>query len=40
MLGTEYDYVNGTALLRVSGVLPPSTAKVYAAAFGGSKVTS
>lgn len=39
MLGTEYDYVDGTALLRVTGVLPPSAAKIYASAFGGMPVT-
>jgi hypothetical protein len=35
VLGSEYDYVNGRALLRVAGELKPSTAKVYATAFGG-----
>ncbi|MFG1912582.1 hypothetical protein [Kribbella sp. NPDC048928] len=34
-LGTEYDYVNAGALLRVAGALKPSTAKAYAGAFGG-----
>ncbi len=33
MLGTEYDYVQGNVLLRVSGELPPSVAAKYKAAF-------
>ena len=33
MLGTEYDYIQGNALLRVSGELPPSVAAKYKAAF-------
>ena len=33
MLGTEYDYVRGKVLLRVSGELPPSVAAKYRAAF-------
>jgi hypothetical protein len=32
-LGSEYDYVDGNAVLRVSGDLPPSVAKKYEAAF-------
>ena len=30
---TEYDYLDGSALLRVSGELKPSEAKEYEAAF-------
>jgi hypothetical protein len=33
MLGTEYDYVRGKVLLRISGELPPSIAAEYKAAF-------
>jgi hypothetical protein len=33
MLGTEYDYVAGSALLRVSGVLTPTAAREYEAAW-------
>jgi hypothetical protein len=36
MLGTEYDTVKGTYLLRVSGALKPSQAKKYSAAFAAS----
>jgi len=32
ILGSEYDYVVGTALLRVSGLLTPTQAKAYQAA--------
>jgi hypothetical protein len=35
VLGTEYDYLNERALLRVDGVIKPSTAGAYAASFGG-----
>ena len=35
MLGTEYDYIRGGALLRVVGDVKPSLAKKYNAAFGG-----
>jgi len=35
MLGTEYHTLNGTALLRVTGKIKPSVAKIYAAAFTG-----
>lgn len=31
-LGTEYDTVVGTALLRVTGIMKPSVATLYAAA--------
>ena len=34
-LGTEYDYIRGSALLRVSGEVKPSVATKYNAAFGG-----
>ena len=34
-LGTEYDYIRGGALLHVVGVVKPSLAKKYNAAFGG-----
>lgn len=34
-LGAEYDYLNGSALLRVAGGIKPSKVKAYAAAFGG-----
>jgi hypothetical protein len=33
MLGTEYNYLEGNVLLRVSGALPPSIAAKYKAAF-------
>ena len=33
MLGTEYNYVNGAALLRVSGEIKPSVASQYETAF-------
>jgi len=33
VLGTEYHYLNGTVLLRVSGILMPSQAAVYEEAF-------
>ena len=39
-LGSEWDYVNGAALLRVSGELKPSAAAAYAEAFGGTEVTA
>ena len=32
ILGTEYDYVDGPILLRVTGNLPPRKAKTYEAA--------
>ncbi len=35
MLGSEYNYIRGDLLLRVSGELPPSAAEVYSAAFNG-----
>jgi len=35
IVGTEYDYVLGNVLLRVSGELTPSVAKKYNAVFGG-----
>lgn len=35
VLGTEYDYIRGSALLRVSGEVKPSVARKYNAAFGG-----
>jgi hypothetical protein len=38
-LGSEWDYVKGNALLRVSGKLSPSTNTTYAEAFGGEEVT-
>jgi hypothetical protein len=34
-LGAEYDYLNGSALLRDAGGIKPSKAKAYGAAFGG-----
>lgn len=36
MLGSEYNYFNGAALLRVSGDIKPSVAATYQAAFEGS----
>lgn len=33
MLGSEYHYINGASLLRVSGDIKPSQAKAYKAAF-------
>jgi hypothetical protein len=38
MLGTEWDYLKGSALLRVDGNVKPSLAKTYNAAFGGALV--
>lgn len=38
-LGSEWDYVKGNALLRVSGKLSPSTNTTYADAFGGEEVS-
>jgi hypothetical protein len=32
--GTEYDYVRGTVLVRVTGNLTPTKAKEYKAALG------
>jgi hypothetical protein len=32
-LGTEYDYVNGTLLLRVTGIIKPADAAIYQEAF-------
>lgn len=32
MLGTEYDYINGGALLRITGLVVPSTAQTFQAA--------
>lgn len=37
-LGSEWDYVKGPILVRVSGELKPSSAKKYADAFGGDAV--
>ncbi len=34
MLGSEYTYVEGTVLLRVTGKLTPKAAKTYEAALG------
>ena len=35
VLGTEYDTLNGAALLRIDGKVKPSVAKNYAAKFLG-----
>ena len=35
ILGKEYDYLRGVALLRIAGEVKPSLAKQYNAAFGG-----
>ncbi|QNF95348.1 hypothetical protein [Janibacter sp. YB324] len=40
VLGSEWDYVKGTSLLRVSGTLKPSANEAYAKAFGGEEVTA
>lgn len=37
-LGSEWDYVRGNTLLRVSGTLKPSAADKYSATFGGEQV--
>jgi hypothetical protein len=34
MMGSEYDHISGSALLRVSGILPPSINAEYTAAWG------
>ena len=34
VLGTEYDYLKGPVLLRVTGQIKPSSAKAYQAALG------
>lgn len=39
MLGTEYEYTNDSALLRVSGKLKPSLAGKFNAMFGGTPYT-
>lgn len=38
--GPEWNYVKGSALVRVTGHLKPSSAANYADAFGGEEVTS
>lgn len=38
-LGSEWDYVKGSVVLRVSGELKPSSNTKYAEAFGGEEVT-
>ena len=35
ILGNEYDYLNGNALLRIVGTVKPSVARQYNKAFGG-----
>ena len=40
ILGSEWDYVKGDTILRVSGKLTPSEAKKYSDAFGGTAVTA
>ena len=37
-MGSEWDFVKGGALLRVSGTLKPSAAGLYGANFGGRQV--
>ncbi len=39
-LGSEWDYVKGPVVLRVSGELKPSSNTTYADAFGGEEVTA
>ncbi|GAA2359318.1 hypothetical protein GCM10010170_053540 [Dactylosporangium salmoneum] len=38
MLGTEYDYLNGGVLVRITGKVKPSVAKPFEAAVAGLKV--
>lgn len=40
IFGTEWNYVKGPVLVRITGGLKPSTAEQYAEAFGGDEVTS
>lgn len=39
VMGSEWDYVKGPVVLRVSGELAPSSNSMYAEAFGGEEVT-
>lgn len=39
-MGSEWDYVKGTVVVRVSGQLKPSSATNYSDAFGGEAVTA